>query len=204
MIWWLALAMLLGAVVLAYVADSWRYTLAGVAVQYLTMSFLLLGEGLPLFGVLRLGIGAAAVLIIYLTLGQLGPPRRRGPSVQRVIRASREHPYRLAVLALTAVIAYGLAAPNPFSGLSVEGSLAAYFLGGSALLMPLVERQVLRDGVSLLFLDSALQFLGAGAVFETEFLPFALGSLATLLLALAVAFLITLQREVVPPGGRGE
>ncbi len=197
----LALALLLGAVALAYMADSWRYVLAGMMAQYLAMSLLLMREAPPLFGLLRLGVGIAVALILYFTIRQFQYATRRGASVQRVLRASRYHPYRLATLALTAVIAFGLATANPFPDYTVEGSLAAYFLGGSALLMLLVGQQMLRDGISLLFLDSAIQFLGMATVSEGTFLTLIFGSLVTPLLALAVAFLMTLQREVPSPEG---
>ena len=69
------------------------------------------------------------------------------------------------------------------------------------MLMLLVGQQMLRDGISLLFLDSAIQFLGMAVVSEGTFLTLLLGSLVTPLLALAVAFLMTLQREVPSPEG---
>lgn len=190
---------LMTGIAVLLMAQAWPVQLGALLAQYLAVCAFSLTEALPVLAGLRLLGGGMVCLILLLTL-------RGHPSPQVVWYWRTPHPpswerfFRIAIVALTLVIAAGLAAAHPFPGATATKSFAAYSLASAGTLFLIVSHRVLNLGFGLLLLDSAVQLLGTTAIKGIGVIELSLVSVVSIVLALAIAFLVALERELAQEG----
>lgn len=193
------LVILVAGVALLLLAQGWPVQLGALLTQYLIVSAFVLIEAPPVVAGLRLLSGGVVCLILLMTL-------RGHPSPQIRWYWRTPHPpswerfFHLAVVALTLVIATGLAAAHPFPGATPTKSFAAYSIAGAGILFLMVSHRVLNMGFGLLLVDSAVQLLGTTVLKGMGIIEVSLVSVVSIVLALAIVFLMALERDLAPEG----
>ena len=177
-----------------------RLSLFPLLVQYMLLSALSATRFISYIALVRLGIGVAICVMLYITtrqverrprspqllpvrFGQAGHAQRRGAflgSGQYSIGAV----FRFLALFLGGLLAYGLWRAYPIAVIPAEISLLSYWLISIGLLLTLTSLDPLRMGLGLLTMANGVE--GAYLFLEQSLIVMGLLGIADIVLTLAI------------------
>lgn len=193
----LAVILLIVCGSLVVISDEWRLRLLALVFQHVALAILFAFEVFPALGIVRLVAGAIAAMVLFQSLRYLTGDRMGREGGQHV---SPSFFLRVACVLLSMAISVGLAQAYPLPTFSRDVTIGAYWLVLSSLCSLLLSQDVLRIGFALLMLEMAAALV-AGVMVETANLArFLLASLSSIVLALAVAFLVGQDLEASTAG----
>jgi hypothetical protein len=187
-----------------------RLALLALLGQYLLVALLIAPQLLRSLVLIRMGLGLTIVAILYLTasrtdreLRSLGmpitaeSPQRRAPW-QGIQAMNMGTVFRLMVLAMASLAAYGMWRTRPLEGIPAATTFSAYWLIWAGLLITLTNVEPLQLGMGLLTIMNGFEILYL--FLEKSLLVMGLLGVLAILLALAVvvcaeAWLGNLQDE---------
>lgn len=175
------------------VGNEWRLRLVALILQYAAVAALMSIEIIPALGIVRLVAGAVAGMIILQSFKHLVP--EPGTSGKNNKASSPGLFLRVAAVLLAIIISFGLAQSYPIPGFPRDITISAYWLVFSSVSSLVLSQEVSRIGFALLMLELAVSLV-AGVMVETANLArFLLASLSSIVLALVVGYLISLDRR---------
>lgn len=184
----LALAGFILSAALIILWRGWRITLFSLLGQYLLLGALL-SRSVPLgVALVKPLVGLLVFLILYPAGFRL--PQERLPT-------AAPWPFRLAMLLLAGVGAYGLSFRFPWPGLPVTFGYAAWWLLLVGIFTIFLAADPFRAGVGLLLLQSG--FEAGFTVLEPGLVVVGFLGLYQILLALATSYLTTSRAAALPP-----
>lgn len=198
--WQLVLA-LAGPVALLLLLQDRRASLIPLLAQYVFVS-LLLGGRLPSPLVpVRIGLGISICLILFVSaahverelaqvarirVGSTGSDERPSArQIQEMVRDRMGPTFRLMLVGLAGLAAYGMWRGLPLAGIPQEVSLAGYLLIWTGLLISLTSMDPLRTGIGLLVILSGFEAIYL--LLEKSYLVMGLLGASNILVALAVS-----------------
>lgn len=146
---------------LLLITEDRRFSLAALLMQYVLFALLVAARVYPSIVFVRVGIGLAMCLILFVTAWNAQPhPNGRmtlhtdgDPFLARLTStdlAATGVFVRLSVAALGGLIAYGVWSSYPLAGVSPEANLAGYWLATLGLLTIITTSDPLRMGFGLI------------------------------------------------------
>lgn len=161
----LTLALVAGSALMLLLEER-RLSLLALLLQYLLLGLLVGPRLYPPMALVRVGLGVAACLVLYITAGHVQGELRASPRPDREeerIWLSRVAPsvrvgqpsgtsaaFRLALVFLGGLTAYGLWHSHPVPDVPAEMNLTTYWLMSLGLLMAITATEPLRMGFGLL------------------------------------------------------
>ncbi len=186
---------------LMLVVEDRRLSLIPLLGQYILVALLISSQIYRPIVFIRMGLGAAICLMLYITAGHvqheltiLRPLLHTEPqnwptsltAAFRVMSLAGLGPlFRLCVMALGGLIAYGIWRTYPMPMVSTELSLTSYWLIATGLLMALISGDPLRIGFGLLTFVNG--FEGIYLVLEQSLMVISLLGISDMIMALATA-----------------
>ena len=181
--------------------ENRRVSLLALSAQYI-LAGLLLSEILgPWIGSLKIFVGAMIYLILYGTTRP--PPQTSTQTPQdlgRNLLSSR--PFRLLSIALAGILAYSLFRSYPLPKVTPEVNLGCYWLVTMGLLTAIWAGEPLKVGLGLLTFEGGFELFYTTQ--EKSLSVMGLLGIANLLVALAIAYLVSAQESSTPEEGGGE
>ena len=165
-------------------------------IQYVLLSLLIAPQLYAPIAFVRLGLGLAVCLVLYVTAGHVQRDTPAQPSPRDPVPGTTARPamvpnlratgtvFRLLVLALGGVAAYGLWRTHPFPLMPSELSLAAYWLMSIGMLVALTSAEPLLTGFGLLTFMNG--FEGMYLCLERSLLVVSLLNMVDLSIALGI------------------
>jgi len=198
--WQAALLIALASASLLLVEER-RLSVVPLLVQYLLLGPLLGSQIRRPVLLTRVGLGIAVCLILLVTamhvqrkLGLVAHPPGKGNELQRgsvgpaprgASHAGMGLAFRLMVMALGGLVAYGMWRAYPLAAVPVEISLAAYWLLSMGLLVALTSVDPLRTGLGILTVING--FEGIYLYLQESLAVIGLLGMVNILLALGIA-----------------
>ncbi|MDO8669996.1 MAG: hypothetical protein Q7O66_01015 [Dehalococcoidia bacterium] len=181
------------------ISSDWRLCLISLSLQYVAVAVLMVVEIIPELGMVRLLAGLVAVLILAQSFKRASHYSRHAAHAKGKRTPSAGLFLRVAVVMLAAIISIGLAQSYPMPDFSPDITISAYWLVFSSVSSLVLSQEVSRVGFALLMLELAASLV-AGVMVETANLArFLLSSLTSIVLALAVGYLVGLDRIAANP-----
>ncbi len=176
---------------LVLVLDDRRLSLLCLLVQYILLGILVSPHIYRPLVFIRIGLGAVVCLMLYITATRVqssldpeGHPE--GHDGDGETGAGQSLAFRLLVVALGGFIAYGLWQAYSLNSVPTELALTTYWLVTIGILMLLINREPLRQGMGLLVALSGFEALYM--LWQESFVVISILGMFNLLVALAIAF----------------
>lgn len=183
--------------VLVLIRD-WRVSIGMLALQYLTLGFVLSRLIRPEIAFAKVLVGLFVSLMLYLSARQSGWRRQtsglRALFGQRSVAGEAFPPgraFRLMALLLAAVAAISMSQTYPLSNLPAAASMAVYWLVIIGLLILILSENPLKAGQGLLTAFTGFELFFA--TIESSLLMIGLLGIVNLLLAMTTGYLATVR-----------
>ncbi|MBI2863816.1 MAG: hypothetical protein HYX94_04565 [Chloroflexi bacterium] len=185
---------LCGAVTI--ISGDWRLRVVTLGFQYVAVSVLMAVEIIPALGFVRLVAGTVTATILLQSFKRSLRRSGQAPPEKPGLTASPGLFLRVAVVLLSVITSFGLAQSYPMPNFPRDITISAYWLVFSSISSLVLSLEVTRAGFALLMLELAASLV-AGVMVETANLArFLLASLSSIVLALAIGYLIGLEQHV--------
>ena len=168
------------------IIEAWLLSLPALLGQYVLIGLLLSRFVRPEMAMVKATTGGVSCLILLLTAWHTG--WRGGPRFKPV-----PEPFRLFVVTLAGIAAYGLFVTYPLQGVAEEINLTCYWLALMGFLAVVLNREPLPVGLGLFTFESGFEVLYA--TFEESLTVTGLLAAVNILAALAIAYLASMRRE---------
>ena len=168
------------------IIEAWLLSLPALLGQYVLIGLLLSSFVRPEMAMVKATTGGVSCLILLLTAWHAG--WRGGLRFKPV-----PEPFRLFVVILAGIAAYGLFVTYPLQGVAKEINFVCYWLSLIGLLAVVLNREPLAVGLGLLTFESGFEVLYA--TLEESLTVAGLLAAVNILAALAVAYLASMRRE---------
>lgn len=212
--------MILGLLVasgLMVVVEERRLSLSALLVQYLLLGALVGPELYRPIVMVRMGLGVAVCLVLYITAWHVESTLRRrhtaindvpqlwqgplGPAARAVSVGGMGALFRFMVLVLAVLVAYGLWRAYPLELVPAGVNLTSYLLVITGLLVALTSADPLRMGLGVLTFVNG--FEGTYLFLENSLIMIALLSVVDIAVALGIVacaemWLVSLRAEPAP------
>lgn len=165
---------------------GWRLSLLALLGQYILVGLLLSEAIRPEIAMVKAIVGGVVCPILYLTGYRI---REEGG----LHLGYMDLPFRLFVVFLGGIGAYGLLKGYPFPGVSADINLASYWLVAMGLLIVVSDREPFRVSLGLLTFESGFEMIYA--IIERGLTIAGLLAAVNILTALAGAYLASMRRE---------
>ncbi|GIW06844.1 MAG: hypothetical protein KatS3mg060_1649 [Dehalococcoidia bacterium] len=188
----LVVAVLVGAVSLLILTEAWRISLPALLTVYLVLAVLVGIETNPAIGGVHLLVGVFTAAVLVSTLRVL--PQFTGLAVNYAFGL----PYRIATGLFALVVAYSLADTYPIADVSAALNFAVYWLGAVGLLTLVLARRVLSVAYAIFLLEEVASVFLSLFSEGPGLARLLLAGLVQLAIAVAVAYLLYIEREGEP------
>lgn len=168
------------------IIEAWLLSLPALLGQYVLIGLLLSRFVRPEMAMAKAITGGVSCLILLLTAWHAG--WRGGPGVKAV-----PEPFRLFVVVLAGIAAYGLFVTYPLQGVAEEINFACYWLALMGFLAVALNREPLPVGLGLLTFKSGFEVLYA--TLEGSLTVAWLLAAVNILASLAIAYLASMRWE---------
>ena len=170
------------------IIEAWLLSLPALLGQYVLIGLLLSRFVRPEMAMVKATTGGVSCLILLLTAWHAG--WRGGLRFKPV-----PEPFRLFVVILAGIAAYGLFVTYPLQGVAKEINFVCYWLSLIGLLAVVLNREPLPVGLGLLTFESGFEVLYA--TLEESLTVAGLLAAVNILAALAIAYLASMRLEEI-------
>lgn len=178
------------------IIEAWLLSLPALLGQYVLIGLLLSRFVRPEMATAKATTGGVSCLILLLTAwhaGWQGGPRSKAVPEAWAPGHMMSSPFRLFVVILVGIAAYGLFVTYPLQGVADEINFACYWLALMGFLAVVLDRAPLPVGLGLLTFESGFEALYA--TLEESLTVAGLLAAVNILAALAIAYLASMRQE---------
>ncbi len=199
---------------LTVLVASWRFALIALAAQYLLLAFLLSNLVPPSLAMIRVIAGGLAAFILYISMRYRTAQDRMifmessDVAPESVVVSLRPQvftsgfPFRFFAVAFVAVVIIGVVSSMTFLGVPSVVLFGSMWLMAIGILAAMLSRDALRLGLGILLFSAGFSVLETAI--EGSLFLYGLLSLWDLVIALVVAHLATLSRDIPYNRRRGD
>ncbi|MCS6800665.1 MAG: hypothetical protein RMM58_10005 [Chloroflexota bacterium] len=185
----LLLGMLVGAVSLLILTESWRVSLPSLLLTYGVMAVLVGIETNPAIGAVQLLVGMFTGGVLFSALRIL--PQSAPATVQYAFGL----PYRIATGVFAVSVAYSLASTYPVAEASPALNFGVYWLAAVGLITLVLARRVLTTAYAIFLLEEVASVFLSLFSEGPGLARLLLAGIVQLAIAVAVAYLLYIERE---------